>query len=496
MKAFVKIKQFKIIIIPLFLAITFFGAGNPKERRFDSAIQDGRAGLVEFLKVSRIPGLSVAVAFQGKIIWSQAFGYADLEQQVPVTTRTRFRLGSVSKIFTAAAVARLVQEGKLDLDASIQRYVANFPDKGSAITTRQLSGHLAGIRHYQPKDLVHQIDFQHYNTIQDSLKIFQDDPLLAPPGTAYAYSTFGYTLISRIVEQASGQDFLQYMQAGIFQPMGLKNTTADITEMIVPTRSRFYDRTSTGEVRNAAYVDSSYKWAGGGFLSTAEDLVLFGSKHLQPGFFKQETLNVLFSSQQTTDGKPTGVGMGWRIAEDHQKRRVFHHAGSIKGGRSVLVLYPDSGLVVALLSNLGETPPAVEQTALTLAAPFLEIEEKPSDKGKNFSGDYDYVVESTGLSNTGKISLRFSKGSYSGWMTTPKSLSEFARRTGLPVLDRVTIVSGKSVNEKGQFAVASPAGLFLLELHRSNGQISGTITCPLGPKPAETKMRITPEPGR
>ena len=397
-------------------------------------------------------------------------------------------------MLTAAAVARLFQEGRLDLDAPVQQYVATFPDKGLLITTRQLTGHLAGIRHYQPKDFVNQIDYQHYNTVQDSLKLFQDDPLLAPPGTGYAYSTFGYTLISRIVEQAAGQDFPRYMQKEIFGPMGLENTTTDRIEIIIPARSRFYDRTSTGDIRNAEFVDSSYKWAGGGFLSTAEDLVLFGSKHLQPGFFKQETLNVLFNSQQTADGKATGVGIGWRIGADTQKRRVIHHAGSIKGGRSVLVLYPDTGLVIALLSNLGETPPAIEQTALSLAEPFIENIEKLHQKqsaSPNLTGDYKYVVESTDLSNAGTISIRHSNGSYTGWMTAPKPLSEFARRTGLPVLERLNIVSGRSAQDKAQFVVASPAGLFVLELQNSNGWMSGTITCPLGPKPAETKMRIT-----
>lgn len=466
---------------------------------YNEAIKGGQASAREFIKASGVPGLSVAVGVQGRVVWSEGFGYADIEQRVPVTPRTRFRLGSVSKVLTAAAVARLHQAGKLDLDAPIQKYVPTFPDKGAPITTRQLAGHLAGIRHYQPKDFSNgrNIDFEHYDKVLDSLKIFQDDPLVAPPGTRYHYSTFGYTLISQVVEGASGLGFLEYMDRELFQALGMRQTCADRTEAIIPDRTRFYQRGPGGKQSNAAYVDSSYKWAGGGLLSSAEDLVLFGSTHLRPGFFERETLDLLFTPQRTADGKETGVGVGWRIGSDSMKRRVIHHAGSISGGRSVIVIFPDTGVVIALLSNLGETPPAVEQTALALAEPFVEVAEARERKGArlDLAGVYDYVVESPAQSKAGKIELVRAKGGYEGWMSTPGPLSEFARRTGAPVSERLKIAAVTVNGDGARLTLASPSGLFPLRVRSVGGELSGEVACPLGPKVLEMKMKLKKRAG-
>lgn len=461
---------------------------------YKSAIGHGQNALREFMNASSVPGMSVAIGVQGKLIWSEGFGFADLEQRAPVNAQSRFRLGSVSKMLTVAAVARLYQEGKLDLDAPIHKYVPTFPDKGKPITTRQLTGHLAGIRHYTAKDFTNgrNIDFEHYDNVLDSLKIFQDDPLVAQPGTRYQYSTFGYTLISQVVESAAHQKFLDYMDKEIFQPLGMQHTSADKPELVITGRTEFYERNREGEIRNAPFVDSSYKWAGGGFISTAEDLVRFGSAHLREGFFKSDTLKVLYTSQQTADGKETGVGIGWRIVADSASRRVFHHAGSINGGRSVIVIYPDSGLVIVLLSNLSQTPLAIEQTAVTIAEPFLEIVEKQEQKNAafNIAGTYDYAVESNEASTGGKIEIIRSRGGYEGWMTTPGPMSEFLRRTGLPPSEKLKISGALIKGNNASLVLASAAGLFQLRLQSVDGKLTGEIKCPLGPKPVEMKIRL------
>jgi len=461
---------------------------------YKPAIEHGQNALREFMNVSSVPGMSVAIDLQGNLIWSEGFGFADLEQRSPVTSQTRFRLGSVSKMLTVAAVARLYQEGKLDLDAPIQKYIPTFPDKGNPITTRQLTGHLAGIRHYTAKDFTNgrNIDFEHYDNVLDSLKIFQDDPLVAPPGTRYQYSTFGYTLISQVVESAAHQKFLDYIDKQIFQPLGMQHTSADKPELVITGRTAFYERNREGEIRNAPFVDSSYKWAGGGFLSTAEDLVRFGSAHLREGVFKSDTLKLLFTSQQTADGKATGVGIGWRIVRDSSNRQVLHHAGSINGGRTVLIIYPDSGLLIALLSNLSQTPLAIEQTAVTIAEPFLEIIEKHERKNAvfNIAGAYDYAGESGQTSAAGKIEIARAKGGHEGWMTTPGPMSELIRRSGLPASERLKIAGAMMNGDNATLVVVSPAGLFQLRMQFTDGGIVGEIKCPLGPKPVEMKIRL------
>jgi CubicO group peptidase (beta-lactamase class C family) len=142
------------------------------------------------------------------------------------------------------------------------------------------------------------------------------------------------------------------MQGHVFLPMGLVHTAADQNTQIIEQRSRFYELTKDGPAENAPYVDNSYKWAGGGFLSTAEDLVRFGSLLLQPGLLKADSLKQLFTSEKTNSGEETGYGMGWGIAKTPSGRRIYEHSGGSVGGHCQLIIYPETHVVVALVTNL------------------------------------------------------------------------------------------------------------------------------------------------
>jgi CubicO group peptidase (beta-lactamase class C family) len=306
----------------------------------------------EFMDKTMTPGIAVSVGIKNRVVWSEGFGYADIEQKVPVRPgATLFRIGSVSKPITAVAMAQLYQKGKLDLDAPVQNYVPSFPKKKGTITTRLLAGHLAGIRHYQGSEFYSQ---KHYATVLEGLDIFKADPLLFPPGTRYSYSSYGWNLISAVIEGASGQDFLSYMQANVFKPIGMQQTTADQISQIIDNRTRYYERYG-GEIVNAPPVDNSYKWAGGGFLSTSEDLVRFGFAHLDSAILKPETVRLLWTSQKTRDGEETGYGLGWEISADAQGRRLWvGHSGSSVGGSTVLRVYPDRQMVIAIITNMSD----------------------------------------------------------------------------------------------------------------------------------------------
>lgn len=314
------------------------------------------------------PGLSAAVAVDGKVVWAEGFGLADVENQVPVTPESRFRLGSVSKLLTVAALARLMEAGSLDLDAPIQRYVPSFPDKGQPITARQLAGHLAGIRHYAPADFL--LPVRRYEKLTQGLAIFQNDPLVHPPGT-YLYSSYGYNLLGVVVEGASGKDFGIAVDELVIQPLDLKSTGLDDPAKIVDRRVRFYRKES--ELFNEKAIDSSYKWPSAGYLSTASDLARFASAHLRDGYLKPETRALLFTSQRTAAGEETGVGLGWRIGKDEAGRRFLHHGGAIDGGRAFLLMYPDEKIAVAILANLSGARFA-EGEAQKLAELFLETD--------------------------------------------------------------------------------------------------------------------------
>jgi CubicO group peptidase (beta-lactamase class C family) len=316
----------------------------------------------------RIPGVQVAVAVDGKLVWSEAFGTADLARHAPVTRTTMFRIGSVSKPLTSIAVAQLVQQGKLDLDAPVQRYVPSFPQKPWPVTTRELTGHLAGIRHYQGDEF---LSNKPYPSVTAGLAIFKDDTLLFEPGTRFSYSSYGFNLVSAVIEGASGESFLSYMGAHVIRPLGLMHTTPDRVDSLIPDRTTFYDRdTLHGGFAVSPPVDNSYKWAGGGFLSTAEDLVKFESALLQPGFLPQASLDLLFTSQKTRDGQPTGYGVGWFVSTDSLgHHRVFHGGGAV-GGTTAFGMDRDAHVAFALTSNLTDAPlgPASRIVPLFVAA--------------------------------------------------------------------------------------------------------------------------------
>lgn len=325
-------------------------AEAPAPVRFAEAVEEARSMAVETRLRAGIPGMAVAVGVDGELAWAEGFGYADVEQRAPVWPNTKFRIGSVSKPLTAVAVARLWEEGRLDLDVPVQSYVPSFPEKRWTITTRQLAGHVAGVRHYRDQEFLIR---DSYPTVEEGLAIFEDDTLLFEPGTDYNYSTYGWNLVSAVVEGAAGTPFLRYMRTSVIEPLDLDETVADHPDSVIFHRTDFYDRGEDARLLNAPYVDNSYKWAGGGYLSTAPDLVRFGLAHLEPGILEPETVETLWTSQETSDGEATGYGIGWRVAEDEEGRRIVGHGGGSVGGTTALVIYPDEGVVVAITSNLG-----------------------------------------------------------------------------------------------------------------------------------------------
>jgi CubicO group peptidase (beta-lactamase class C family) len=346
-KAFAIVSGF-LLILTLFLNQSS-AQTKIADSKYKKSINQAETLIADLMSNQGIPGLSAAAAVNDKIVWSEGFGSADLEGAVSVSRQTRFRIGSVSKLFTASAIAKLYEQGLIDLDAPVQNYVPAFPKKEYEITSRELVGHLAGIRHYNRSEFVNQ---QSYNSVSDTLKIFQTDALLHQPGSKYFYSSYGYVLLSNVVEGAAKQNFAAYLQNQLFNPLQMNGTTADDNRKIIKQRARFYARSSDGQISNEIYADYSDRLAAGGFISTAEDLVSFGSKSLQGSLFKPETRSLIFTPQKTLDGKETTVGFGWRIGKDGKGRAIYYHGGDAVGGRAILVVYPEAKVVVAILCNL------------------------------------------------------------------------------------------------------------------------------------------------
>lgn len=304
-----------------------------------------------FLEASGAPGLSVSVGRCDRIVWSEGFGLADLEQRVPVDpAATRFRVGSVAKPMTALALATLATQGRIDLDADVRRYLPAFPEKAQPFTVRQLAGHLAGVRHYRGEEAYSQT---RYASVVASLDVFKDDPLVAVPGAEWNYSSYGYNLLSAVIEVGAGQPFLDYLDATVFGPLGMTATGPDHVDQLVPNRGRYYLRRD-GKILNEPPVDNSNKWASGGLLSTTDDLARFGLAHFDDRWISPEVRQLLWTEQATTTGVATGYGIGWRIVVDAEGQRWLGHGGGAIGGTSQFWLFPEDRLVIAMASNLTE----------------------------------------------------------------------------------------------------------------------------------------------
>jgi CubicO group peptidase (beta-lactamase class C family) len=340
-----------------------------KQAKIESAITN-------FRTASKAPGVSAAVVENGEFVWSAGFGMADLENSVPATAQTLYRLASISKSITATAAMQLWEQGKLDLDSPVQKYCPAFPQKRWPITTRQLLGHLAGIRYYRVPELPYsesQSDPEVGNTrhfengIEAGLKFFADDPLDAQPGTHFNYSTQGYTLVGCAIEGASGNAYTGYVHEHVLVPAGMLQTRPDDRFAITPLRARFYSKDKSGAVVNAEFLDSSYKVPGGGWLSSAPDMARFEVAILADRLLKRATRDKMWTPQIPSDGLGRMVyGLGWQAGTTHGVGDVGH-GGSQQGTSTMMLIAPEARAGVVVLINSDSVG------ASELASQLLEI---------------------------------------------------------------------------------------------------------------------------
>jgi len=338
--------------------------------------------------------MAFAVACPEGLLWTAAHGFANLELAVPATPEHRFRLGSVSKVITTTAAARLVSRGLIELDTPIGYWLPDLPADHRQTTLRQLFTHTGGVRHYLPKDLDPKapggpVTNRHYPDRQSILALFIDDPLVAESGARVSYSSYGYTLASMVMETAAGQDFLALIADGIARPFDLPSLCADDPFAIVPERvSGYFSRREleflamrmpdfeapplAGAYSNIGLGNPAFCWAGAGLLASMPDLARFGAALFASPVAKigESERSLLFTPlTEATDASPP-LGLGWRVDSDEQGRERWHHAGTTPGGRCGLVLYPEAALSIALAGNTMTEPGNVLGAAAELVEKF------------------------------------------------------------------------------------------------------------------------------
>ena len=322
-------------------------------------------------------GLSVAVARGDRIIVDRGAGVADLEWNQAADAKTVFRIGSLTKQFTAAAIMKLAEQGKLGLDDRLSRYVPEFDTGGRAVTIRQLLNHTSGIPNYTAQPGFVNREAPLALTEQEVLKLVAGVPFDFEPGTNWRYSNTNYFLLGMIVEKVSGRSYADFMQHELFDPLGLTHTRYGSLAPIIPERAQGYEfDLASGTRRNASPIGMTIPGGAGGLVSTAGDLLrwqiaLTNGRAVSPASFQQ----MITSTAKTGLGAAT-YGFGLMNDRAGSQRRIWHNGG-INGFNSVLSWWPDLGLRTAVISNSealsSETVESLIVAALTSDKPLKPL---------------------------------------------------------------------------------------------------------------------------
>ncbi len=294
-----------------------------------------------------IPGLSIGF-MKGDSICLNWFGYADLENKTPASAYSAYRLASVTKPMTAVAVLQLVEKGKLDLDAEVQKYVPYFPRKHWPVTVRQLLGHLGGISHYKDYEVEGRIK-EHKDT-REALAVFEQFDLVAEPGTKFNYSSYGYNLLGAVIEGAAKQPYGDYMRQNVWQPLGMMDTRLDDPNELIPNRVQGY-RWLDGQIKRSEFVDISSRFAAGGTRSTVFDLLKFAQGVISQQILSPQSIDLMLTSMATSDERLTDYGLGWQISPVNGRFRVAHSGGQPETSTR-LIVFPTENFAIALGANL------------------------------------------------------------------------------------------------------------------------------------------------
>ena len=321
------------------------------------AVEQARQAVRADVAQMNLPGLSVAVGVGGEIVWAEGFGWADVENQVKASPNTRFHIGTASKMLTSAAVGLLMEKGALNLDEEIQAYVPAFPKKPWPMTVRQLMAHMAGLRRDAGDEEPMR---EHCDDTLGAMPRFAGKDLLFEPGTAYRYSNYGWILVSGAVEAAAGEPFARFMRRQVFEPLGMDDTRAEALTGSSPDQSIYYFPRFAADTRYGTQgpetVDFSCFTGASAFLSTPSDMVRFITALNSGTLLKPETVQLLQTSQRLPSGEEIGYGLGWdleTVTLGGQPTRVIGYDGDLRDGQvSSFMIFPDRGLVIAVMSNM------------------------------------------------------------------------------------------------------------------------------------------------
>jgi D-alanyl-D-alanine carboxypeptidase len=307
-----------------------------------------------FLADGPVAGVSVGVVKGTDTIVMKGYGLADIENDVPASARTVYRIGSITKQFTAAAVMRLVDEGKLALDDTLGKLLPNVVPAWRGISLRRLLNHTSGIRSYTSLGPRWQRRWREDMTPDTIVGLVRDDTLDFAPGARWRYNNTGYVLLGMIIERVAGKPYATYLEEAVYRPLGLSQTYYCSERPIIKNRARGYQRDGR-QLVNAEYLSMTQPFSAGALCSTVGDLIawqraLVGGRVVRPASYAAMT-----TPEPLDDGKPLTYGYGLGVGTFEKRRRVSH-GGGIHGFNTELAYYPDDTLHVVVLANTQSNP--------------------------------------------------------------------------------------------------------------------------------------------
>jgi CubicO group peptidase (beta-lactamase class C family) len=311
------------------------------------------------------PGLAVIVVRKGRALHRAAYGMANLELGVALKPDHVFRIGSVTKQFTSAAIMMLAEEGKLSVSDPITTFLPDYPTQGKTITVEHLLTHTSGIQSYTDMPKWRGM-WRQDMTVTELVDLFKNEPMQFAPGERWRYNNSGYILLGAIIEKASGKKYADFVQERIFTPLGMANTRYDVTEQVTARRAAGYTRTGD-RIVNAQYLSMTQPYAAGSLMSTVDDLAKWDAALGAGRVLKAETLAKSFTPYRLSNGSDTTYGYGWQISR-YGGMDVQAHGGGIFGFRSYVVRVPSDGVYVAVLSNMAAAEPNTDLLARKAAA--------------------------------------------------------------------------------------------------------------------------------
>ncbi|KAF2516382.1 serine hydrolase [Flavobacterium zhairuonense] len=337
-----------IILSAALLLFTFTTFAQDKAKQIEQLLN-------KYTEYGQFNG-SALVAENGKVIFKKGFGSANFEWNVPNQPNTKFRLGSITKQFTALLIVKLAEEGKIKLDVPITTYLPDYPkENGDKITIHHLLTHTSGIPNYTNAPNFFKDKAKNPYTPEEFVKTFSALPLEFTPGEKFNYSNSGYFLLGYIIEKITGKTYEQYLQETIFTPLKMVNSGYDHSDLIIKNRAAGYEKDGK-KIVNAAYIDMSIPYAAGSLYSTVEDLYLWDQALNTNKLLSEKSMELLFKPYiKAWDGS---YGYGWGIEEvslANKKVKIIEHGGGINGFNTIISRIPADKNLVVLLNNTGGT---------------------------------------------------------------------------------------------------------------------------------------------